>query len=91
MGGQLLLAVDAIDQSVRILSAFERPFSLDLIVRTPAQVARSLKDDDWFLREIMVKVWHVRKFAADSPRQSLAAPIMDRSSPGLPGPGGHCQ
>src|ERR1700719_78461 len=46
---------NAIDQSIRILSAFERPFSLDLIVRTPWQIERGLKDDNWFLREIMEK------------------------------------
>src|ERR1700694_2454913 len=46
----------AIDQSIRILSAFEeRPFSLDLIVRTPWQIERGLKDDNWFLREITEK------------------------------------
>src|ERR1700691_3754358 len=31
---------NAIDQSIRIISAFERQFSLDLIVRTPWQVER---------------------------------------------------
>jgi predicted nucleotidyltransferase len=46
---------DAIDQSIRIKAAFERPFSLDLIVRTPWQVERGLKDDNWFLREIIEK------------------------------------
>ena len=46
---------NAIDQSVRILLAFERPFSLDLIVRTPWQIERGLQDDNWFLREIVEK------------------------------------
>jgi uncharacterized protein len=46
---------NAIDQSIRIKTAFERPFSLDLIVRTPYQIERGLKDDNWFLREIMEK------------------------------------
>jgi uncharacterized protein len=46
---------NAIDQSVRISLAFERPFSFDLIVRTPWQIERGLKDDDWFLREITEK------------------------------------
>ena len=45
----------AIDQSIRIKMAFERLFSLDLIVRTPWQIERGLKDDNWFLREIMEK------------------------------------
>jgi predicted nucleotidyltransferase len=46
---------NAIDQSIRISLAFERLFSFDLIVRTPGQIERGLKDDDWFLREIMKK------------------------------------
>src|ERR1700682_5636900 len=46
---------NAIDQSMRISLAFERLFSLDLIVRTPWQIERGLKDDNWFLREIIEK------------------------------------
>src|SRR2546430_12216484 len=46
---------NAIDQSIRIKTAFARPFSLDLIVRTPWQIERGLKDDNWFLREIIEK------------------------------------
>src|ERR1700730_6866852 len=46
---------NAIDQSIRIKTAFKRLFSLDLIVRTPWQVERGLKDDNWFLREIIEK------------------------------------
>src|SRR6267154_923970 len=46
---------NAIDQSIRITLAFERLFSFDLIVRTPWQIERGLKDDDWFLREVMEK------------------------------------
>jgi hypothetical protein len=46
---------NAIDQSIRITTAFKRLFSLDLIVRTPWQVERGLKDDNWFLREIIEK------------------------------------
>jgi predicted nucleotidyltransferase len=46
---------NAIDQSIRISLAFERLFSFDLIVRTPKQMERGLKDDDWFLREIVEK------------------------------------
>ena len=46
---------NAIDQSIRISLAFERLFSLDLIVRTPWQIERGLKDDNWFLREIIEK------------------------------------
>ncbi len=46
---------NAIDQSIRIKTAFKRLFSLDLIVRTPWQIERGLKDDNWFLREIIAK------------------------------------
>src|SRR5450759_4760600 len=46
---------NAIDQSIRIKTAFERLFSLDLIVRTPWQIERGLKDENWFLREIIEK------------------------------------
>ena|SRR5579872_6387836 len=46
---------NAIDQSVRISLAFDRPFSFDLIVRTPWQIERGLKDENWFLREITEK------------------------------------
>jgi predicted nucleotidyltransferase len=44
--------------SVRIDLAFERSFSLDLIVRTPKQIEFGLKDPDdrdWFLWEVMTK------------------------------------
>src|SRR2546421_6752247 len=46
-----------IDESIRICLAFERQFSLDLIVRTPHQIALGLKEDDrdWFLYEVMTK------------------------------------
>jgi predicted nucleotidyltransferase len=46
-----------IDQSIRIGLAFDRPFSFDLIVRTPYHIKQGLKEDDcdWFLREIVDK------------------------------------
>jgi predicted nucleotidyltransferase len=46
---------NAIDQAIRIKTAFKRLFSLDLIVRTPFQIERGLKDCNWFLREIVEK------------------------------------
>jgi predicted nucleotidyltransferase len=48
---------DALAQSVRIDLAFERPFSLDVIVRTLQQMERDLRPGDcnWFLREIVDK------------------------------------
>jgi predicted nucleotidyltransferase len=39
--------------SVRIRHAVPRDFPLDLLVRTPLEVARGLRNDDFFLREIM--------------------------------------
>jgi predicted nucleotidyltransferase len=51
----IMPAYDVINQSIRIGLAFESPFSLDLIVRTPKQIERGLKDNNWFLREIIEK------------------------------------
>lgn len=51
----IMPAYDAVNQSIRICNAFDWPFSLDLIVRTPKQLERGLRQDDWFLREIMEK------------------------------------
>jgi predicted nucleotidyltransferase len=42
-------------QAIRITLAFDVPFSLDLIVRTPERLRRDVKDGDWFLREITSK------------------------------------
>jgi predicted nucleotidyltransferase len=51
----IMPASNAVNQAIRICRAFERPFSLDLLVRTPNQVERGLRDDDWFLREVIEK------------------------------------
>src|SRR5262249_43195862 len=48
-------AKNMINQAVRILTAFEYDFPLDLMVRTPEQVEWRLKEGDWFLREIFEK------------------------------------
>ncbi len=48
-------AYDVVNQSIRIEGAFDREFSRDLIVRTPKQIERGLKQDNWFLREIIEK------------------------------------
>jgi predicted nucleotidyltransferase len=50
-------ARNVIDLALRIDLAFDAPFSVDLHVRTPKQIARGLKegDCDWFLREVMEK------------------------------------
>lgn len=52
----IMPAYDVVNQSIRICVSFETwPFSLDLIVRTPEQIERGLKQNNWFLREIMEK------------------------------------
>ena len=48
-------ARNQIDQAVRIDQAIDAPFPLDLIVRTPKNLSRRLKEGDWFLREIVAK------------------------------------
>jgi predicted nucleotidyltransferase len=58
-----------IDQAIRIDLAFERPFSVDIHVRTPYQIKLGLKegDCDWFLREITEK----GKVLYETPRGSM--------------------
>jgi predicted nucleotidyltransferase len=51
----IMPASDVVAKAIRIGMAFEWPFSLDLLVRTPKQIERGLRDDDWFLREIVEK------------------------------------
>jgi predicted nucleotidyltransferase len=51
----IMPCANVVNQAIRIDLAFERPFSLDLIVRTPKQVERGLQEDNWFLREIVEK------------------------------------
>jgi len=51
----IMPARDVVNQAIRTSLAFEEPFALDLIVRTPRQIERGLRDDDWFLREIVEK------------------------------------
>jgi predicted nucleotidyltransferase len=65
----IMPARNVIDQSIRIDLALERPFSLDLIVRTPRQIERGVRDDDWFLREITEKgvvLYEARNSSMDS-------------------------
>ena len=40
-------------QAIDMSLAFERPFCIDLIVRTPARLKRGIEDGNWFLREIV--------------------------------------
>src|SRR5262249_1927324 len=51
----IMPANDVVAQAIRICTAFDRVFSLDLHVRTPKQIERGLKDDNWFLREVIEK------------------------------------
>jgi predicted nucleotidyltransferase len=51
----IMPARDRVAQALRIIRAFERQFVYDLIVRTPKQIERGFKEDDWFLREIVEK------------------------------------
>src|SRR5438105_544876 len=48
-------AASQINQAIRMSLAFEPPFPLDLIVRTPGNLRRGLEDGDWFLQEIVAK------------------------------------
>jgi predicted nucleotidyltransferase len=51
----IMPAYDVVNQAIRIRRAFERPFVFDLIVRTPKQIEQGLRDDNWFLKEIIEK------------------------------------
>jgi hypothetical protein len=46
-------AYDMTNQAIRICTATDPPFPLDLIVRTPKCLRWRLKEGDWFLREIV--------------------------------------
>jgi hypothetical protein len=48
-------AYDVIGKESRIASALDQPFASDIIVRTPEQVERGLKRNNWFLREVIEK------------------------------------
>jgi predicted nucleotidyltransferase len=48
-------AKNEISQSIRIRQAFDTPFPMDLLVRTPEMLAKRLSWNDWFLREIVEK------------------------------------
>jgi predicted nucleotidyltransferase len=46
-------ARNEIDQSIRIRWTVPAPFPMDLLVRTPKNLAWRLAEGDWFLREIL--------------------------------------
>jgi predicted nucleotidyltransferase len=49
----IMPARDVVQQAIRICLEFARPFSFDLIVCSPAQVERGLREGDWFLRDVI--------------------------------------
>src|SRR5437870_11385010 len=49
----VMAAANQINQAVRIGLSVPAPFPLDLIVRTPENLAYRLKWNDWFLREVV--------------------------------------
>ena len=51
----IMPAYDVIGKESRIASALDQPFASDIIVRTPEQVERGLKRNNWFLREVIEK------------------------------------
>jgi predicted nucleotidyltransferase len=53
----IMPAYDVVAQAIRISGVFERQFSHSIIVRTPDQIERGLREDDpdWFLHEVMTK------------------------------------
>jgi predicted nucleotidyltransferase len=46
-------ANDETSKAVKVRSATEHPFPLDLIVRTPENLRWRLDEGDWFLREVI--------------------------------------
>lgn len=51
----IMPAYDVVAQEIRIGLVLDRPFSHDIVVRTPEQVERGLKQNNWFLREVIEK------------------------------------
>ena len=72
-------AYDEVNQSIRIYLARLPPFSVDLIVRTPKQVDRGLREDDWLLREIIEK----GKVLYEAPNRTVGAQGRRRSQRGV--------
>jgi len=48
-------AANHVTQAVRIRLALPAPFPMDLLVRTPDDLRRGLREEDWFLREVVEK------------------------------------
>jgi predicted nucleotidyltransferase len=71
-----------INMAIRICVALHAPFSLDLIVRTPKRLDRDIRDNDWFLREIVEKgkTLYEAKDRAVDPQSRIRSRI--RKNPG---------
>lgn len=46
-------ARNEIDQALRIEESLDPPFAIDIIVRTPKNLAWRFEEGDWFLREVL--------------------------------------
>jgi predicted nucleotidyltransferase len=58
-----------IAQAIRIRRECKRPFALDLIVKTQKRLERELKQENWFLREVISKgkvLYEASDLAVDS-------------------------
>src|SRR5438034_767090 len=51
----VMAARNETDQAVRIRKVVDPRFALDIIVRTPRNLAWRLQEGDWFLREVIAK------------------------------------
>jgi predicted nucleotidyltransferase len=82
----IMPAYDVVAQAIRISGAFERLFSHSIIVRTPQQIERGLREDDcdWFLREVMEKgmvLYEAPHGAMDSQSRGGHRSRKDRGKP----------
>jgi len=48
-------AANHVSQAVRIRLVLPAPFPMDLLVRTPDDLRQELKEEDWFVREVVEK------------------------------------
>ena len=49
----IMPAADDVAQAVKIRLALPAPFPVDLLVRTPSEIRRNLRQGDWFLGDVM--------------------------------------
>jgi uncharacterized protein len=80
----IMPTTDVVARAIRISGAFERLFSHSIIVRTPEQVERGLKQNNWFLREVVAKgkvLYDTRNGAVGSVRRRVLASSKRGSGP----------